>query len=786
MDNIDTKLVFSLLLYAFSGVSLTLINKLVIAAFPFTNLLLVLQNGATIFLLLTAFRCFPHTFGPRPPLSLAILRLWMPAVIFFVVMLTSSLVALFYVSIPTVIAMRNLSTLLIAAFECALLKNRINRLSGATLLGMLLGALFYARHDLTFNIRGCTWLCLNIVGTSAYQIYIKKIIDSPLINDAGPAAMSYYNNLLSLPFLLTFAVLMGELTTLSRPLTSIFLREIRPSGMVLLSCALAFSLSTSAFMLNQQIFATSLMVVSNMSKFAVLTVTTTFLQPTLDLTASLVAIFVLFLAWLYSQAAKQFAEPLFVFVLIVFSIITATCEYRPWRSPMTDAGLNRQLFGSNRFSTLMDIPRMKTDMDTARAKAEGQAIYQSFLPTSTVSTTSGHLSPGVLVKAVQEVTTPEFCSNQGLSITTKCPVTRSTPANVELKSDYPRTTNAGERTGEFINRVLEVAWGSHPPSVDLYLRSGADGIAEMKYLFESIELFWPRFLGSIVVVLDAGDEVILKQLLPANPTHHYVIAFEHVPCLPARIFNQYSYLNLDRHSTAEYVVTVDSDCVFHSPVTPDLLFRQGKVILASSRTFQPTMWGDNVNFMLGAGLYDGHYMVTQPVTFSLATFSSFRKWFYESKHTCYEERLAQLPSNFYSTFCWMCQLGTYLEKGNSARSVYNQHWYQHLDDASLEPMIRYAIHVTYEPLMVAECRDPKCYDESVNAIIKQGLCRAFGSSMFHICTNYSTLAYVNKHTFLYGQDGFQAAPESARSVTLGGYLERLHNATAIVLLSKRS
>ena len=329
--------------------------------------------------------------------------------------------------------------------------------------------------------------------------------------------------------------------------------------------------------------------------------------------------------------------------------------------------------------------------------------------------------------------------------------------------------------------MLDIAWGSHPTSIDLYVRAGCSGMMELRHLFDSIELFWPRFLGSVVLVLDVGDEVILRYLLPARAHHHYVIAYEHQPCLPGRVFNQYSHLNLDRHCTADYVVTIDSDTVFHSPVTPDLIFRHGRIILPSSRIFEKDVWRSSVNAMLDAGSYDGHCMTTQPLVFARTTFPTFRKWFYESKGVCYEDRLAAMSPKEYPKFCWMCQLGTYLERGYSPKHDHDRYLYHNLDNASLEPIIRYALHVTYEPYRAGFCDEPKCYAKSADEIIKQGLCRAFGSSIFEVCAHQSDLAYVNEVTFLYGHRQIQTANSSSRSGALKNYLERLKRATTIAL-----
>ena len=171
-------------------------------------------------------------------------------------------------------------------------------------------------------------------------------------------------------------------------------------------------------------------------------------------------------------------------------------------------------------------------------KTKVNEVYQSFLPKSKLLRSSYRISLGILIKNTTKFQLPKTCSKRYSLKWKICDAVRCIPHNTAIEWTYPRITNRGEKTGDFINRILEIAWGSNPPSVDLYLRSGCHGFMEMKYLFESIELFWPRFLGSVVVVLDAGDQFIPNHLLAKNPTHHYVIGFEHLACLSGCVFNQ--------------------------------------------------------------------------------------------------------------------------------------------------------------------------------------------------------------------------------------------------------
>ena len=337
---VKTRTLLTLLLYCISGSLLTLVNKLAIVAFPFPNMLLVLQNGATVILLVMSF---VHASTVIPPLSMAILKVWIPVVLLFVTMLISSLFALVYVSVPTVIVIRNLSTLSVAVLEYFLLNTAIDYLSVATLFGMLFGAVFYAIHDMTFSIPGYAFLLANVIGTSCYQIYIKKIVNMPDMKDMGPTGMSYYNNLISLPILIILAVVMGELRTLSSYVRSMFLPQMKSICVVLLSCILGFSLSTSAFALNKLISPTSIMVANNVNKFSLIFLSEVLVQSTLDVTASVGAVSVLFFGWLYSQTKERFAKPLLLFATIVLLVLYTTLEFKHAFIPI----MNSDLFSSS-------------------------------------------------------------------------------------------------------------------------------------------------------------------------------------------------------------------------------------------------------------------------------------------------------------------------------------------------------------------------------------------------------------------------------------------------------
>jgi len=322
-------------------------------------------------------------------------------------------------------------------------------------------------------------------------------------------------------------------------------------------------------------------------------------------------------------------------------------------------------------------------------------------------------------------------------------------------------------------KVLRKLWGSSAPSVDIYLRTGCrgGGFAEMAPLFESAELFWPNFLGHIVIVADAGDSGATLAI-PHRTKHHYKIFYEYVPRLPGRLLNQYSYLHADKHCDAEYIVTIDSDCVFIVPVTPRFLFRDFgtehmRIIVSSSTGFMFHHWDKAVNFFykadmggFGAGWNSSHgcgasgwktmnaslpmtyienHMVTQPVSFRRDTFARWRSLiiernqmsfaaqlvrFYEVQPACFNRSLirsrkTKCPKPLFRgwDFCWMCLIGNYIR-----HEPFESKHYSFVDwsDEHSEGTLFFVAHVNYDVPKVSR------YATRAHQLILSGLCRSLG------------------------------------------------------------
>jgi drug/metabolite transporter (DMT)-like permease len=569
----------SLVLYCISGTLLTLANKLAVVALPAPNALLVFQNGVTVLLLLTLTRVAPERVGGAlPPLTVAAVRTWLPLTLLFVGMLASSLLALLQVSAVTLIVFRNLGTLVTAFFERAVLGTEISTLSVASLLGILLGVLLYAYHDLQFSAVGYAWLTLNVACTAAFQIYVKGLISAMPKEGPGalgPFGMSYYNNAISLPVFALVAACSGELPRLPSLVGAL---SARGWTFVVASAVLGFALSTSAFLVNKLVSATSMMVANNVNKFALIILSEVFVQATLGPLAAFGTALVVVFAWLYAQSKGPWASIGYSHVIcsprhiVVFSAIltcviiscgiggrnllrfVAGVESCPPSSVLhpEPTALNLNHFAA--FIPLRVGPRWAPQPGI---RSDNESVFY-FRPTDWAACPRAAGEPGF----------KRLCNEKGGACAAPL---------AAVSEDVPLKTAAGELVQHAIQRTLRAAWGDDPPKIDFYVRSGCMGATELQFLLPSLDLFWPDFLGEILIVLDAGNHASLEQFLPRNwrsTRHSYRFVYEDVPCLPGRLLNQVSYLNMDLHSNAQYITSIDSDCTLHSPVTPDVLLRR--------------------------------------------------------------------------------------------------------------------------------------------------------------------------------------------------------------------
>ncbi len=254
-------------LYCVSGSGLTYANKMISTEGHRINpfLALFLQNAVTVALLLLFEYISPATTGVlKWPSNKGVLKRFLVLVVLFFGMLVSSLCALRYVTVSCLIVERNLVSLLVAILEYILLGTAISRECAFALCGIIVGAVLYGAADIGFSYIGYAWLTTNVVCTSAFQIYNKKMLTDI---ELSPFQFSYLNNILSL-----IPCMFGCIASWD----TLDIRHTFEPGATLIylciSTLLGFCLSVSAFALSRAITATTMMVVNNSNKFLLIVI----------------------------------------------------------------------------------------------------------------------------------------------------------------------------------------------------------------------------------------------------------------------------------------------------------------------------------------------------------------------------------------------------------------------------------------------------------------------------------------------------------------------------------
>ena len=127
-------------------------------------------------------------------------------------------------------------------------------------------------------------------------------------------------------------------------------------------------------------------------------------------------------------------------------------------------------------------------------------------------------------------------------------------------------------------------------------------------MLRSVELFWPKGLGKVVAILDHGEDH-LAAMLPGWVTTVMKQPESELNNLDGWLAKEYWNLWADRFTTADYVAFMDTDAPLITLVTPDMLFRDKKLIAVGGRSEYFT---DSDKWLLGSDELIGDFMSTLP------------------------------------------------------------------------------------------------------------------------------------------------------------------------------
>ncbi|CAB9523308.1 Solute carrier family 35 (UDP-glucuronic acid UDP-N-acetylgalactosamine dual transporter), member D1 [Seminavis robusta] len=153
---------FWLFMLFLASVTMTVGNKYVMQQWPYANTLTLMQNGTAVLYL--AWGNYSG-FLEMKPFAMKQWQIFGVCSFFLAMQILTSLKALPYVAIATLVAFRNTCTVAIAVIDYFFFGNKFSQAQIASLAVTTVGMILYALQDVNFNLVGYMWLFGNSLAT---------------------------------------------------------------------------------------------------------------------------------------------------------------------------------------------------------------------------------------------------------------------------------------------------------------------------------------------------------------------------------------------------------------------------------------------------------------------------------------------------------------------------------------------------------------------------------------------------------------------------------------------
>lgn len=214
LDRIKNSSALSITSYCLSSILMTVTNKYVVSGS--FNLFFVLLAVQSFVCLLTLFLLKVAGFIVYRNINKNDIYSWIVVSLFLVLMVYSSSKALKYLSIPIYTIFKNLTIIIIAYGEKFFYGDHTNVLGFVSFILILfsstiayLGDVKSYRENLTIMNTGYIWMIFNCFCSAAYVLLLKNRMKITAFKDFDSV---FYNNLLTLPLFIAFALLFDDLS----------------------------------------------------------------------------------------------------------------------------------------------------------------------------------------------------------------------------------------------------------------------------------------------------------------------------------------------------------------------------------------------------------------------------------------------------------------------------------------------------------------------------------------------------------------------------------------------
>nr|DAD27046.1 TPA_asm: hypothetical protein HUJ06_028514 [Nelumbo nucifera] len=201
------------------------------------------------------------------PFTLETAKKFLPAAIVFYLAIFTNTNLLHHANVDTFIVFRSCTPLLVAIADAAFRKQPFpSKLTFASLVIILGGAVGYVATDSAFTITAYSWAFAYLVTITTEMVYIKHMVTNLGLNTWG---FVLYNNLLSLMMAPLFWVVTGEYVDVFSAVGTNSSNLVEPGAFfaVALSCVFGLLISFFGFASRKAISATAFTVTGVVNKF---------------------------------------------------------------------------------------------------------------------------------------------------------------------------------------------------------------------------------------------------------------------------------------------------------------------------------------------------------------------------------------------------------------------------------------------------------------------------------------------------------------------------------------
>ncbi|XP_059639133.1 GDP-mannose transporter GONST1-like isoform X3 [Cornus florida] len=154
------------------------------------------------------------------PLTLRLIKVWLPVNVIFVGMLITSMFSLKYINVAMVTVLKNVTNVITAVGEMYLFHKYHDNRVWASLFLMIISAISGGITDLSFHAIGYMWQIFNCFLTASYSLTLRRVMDTAKqVTKSGNLnefSMVLLNNTLSLPLGIILIFMFNEVDYLSR------------------------------------------------------------------------------------------------------------------------------------------------------------------------------------------------------------------------------------------------------------------------------------------------------------------------------------------------------------------------------------------------------------------------------------------------------------------------------------------------------------------------------------------------------------------------------------------